>query len=62
MATAMYKPDELVSAPPVFFLNKDAPENATVVECCEAAESLTGFGSIVGCQGWEEYGGCMELI
>ncbi len=41
---------EFVSAPPVFFLNKDAPEHSSVAELCEAAEKITGFASIAGCQ------------
>ena len=41
---------EVVSAPPVFFLRSEVPENVTHVEICEAAERLVGFGAIVGAQ------------
>ena len=41
---------ELVCAPPVFILNKDCPDNVTIIELCEAAEKVTGFGTIAARQ------------
>lgn len=42
--------NEVVSAPPVFFLHDEAPDDVTHVDICQAAERLVGFGSIVGAQ------------
>lgn len=41
---------ELVSAPPVFFLNEEIPDDVTHVDICQCAEKLVGFGAIVGAQ------------
>ena len=41
---------EVVSAPPLFFLSKEAPDDISHVEICEATEAITGFDSCVGCQ------------
>lgn len=38
------------SAPPVFIVHSDLPDGIDTVDICEAAEKVTGFGSIVGCQ------------
>ena len=42
--------EEVVSAPPVFFSNYDAPEQISHEEICEAAEELVGIGHISGAQ------------
>ena len=56
---------EFVSAPPVFFLNQEAPDNTSHAEFCAAAEKLTGVESIVGCQRigqvWRLYPATVEV-
>ncbi len=38
------------SAPPVFFLHKEAPDDISVDEICKAAERISGFKSVFGAQ------------
>ena len=40
----------ITSAPPVFIMARELPEDTTIANLCNAAEKLSGFGSIVGCQ------------
>ena len=57
--------NELPCAPPVFFLNQEAPENVSHIEIFEAAEAITGFDSIVACQRigslWRLHGASLEV-
>ncbi len=38
------------SAPPVFFLHKEAPDDISIDEICRAAERVSGYKSIFGAQ------------
>ena len=56
---------ELVCAPPVFILNREAPDNVGHIELFEAAEKITGFGTMVACQRigavWRIHGSTYEV-
>ena len=43
-------PAGLASAPSVFFLQEDAPEDVSTLDICDAAELLVGFNTIFGAQ------------
>ena len=54
-------PAGLVSAPPVFFLQEDAPEDMSTFVILDAAERLVGFNTILGLNALVQCGGCILL-
>ena len=43
------KSDSIPAVKPIYFLEKNAPDNLSVADICEAAEKVAGSGSVFGC-------------
>ena len=41
--------DSIPAVKPIYFLEKNAPDNLSVADICEAAEKVAGSGSVFGC-------------